>query len=118
MRGENEVNTSVFIAVFFTKLNAQYVKIYSKVRWNCASDALATQYHKTVSWNCKRSVALLQVHEENILPYTVKIDSARAVTTISRNFRLLAIWKSLKMPEWNFSSIHGRCMNKIVYTNS
>ena len=40
---------------------------------------LRTQYHKTVSWNCKRSVTLLQTNEENILPYTVKIDSARAV---------------------------------------
>ena len=39
---------------------------------------LRTQYHKTVSWNCKRSVTLLQTNEENILPYTVKIDSARA----------------------------------------
>ena len=47
---------------------------------------LRTQYHKTVSWNCKRSVALLLTNEENILPYTVKIDSARAVTTFSQNF--------------------------------
>ena len=39
---------------------------------------LRTQYHKTVSWNCKRSMTLLQTNEENILPYTVKIDSARA----------------------------------------
>ena len=79
---------------------------------------LRTQYHKTVSWNCKRSVALSQTHVENILPYTVKIDSARAVTTFSRNFRFFAIRKSLKMPEWNFSSIHGTCMSKIVYNNS
>ena len=79
---------------------------------------LRTQYHKTVSWNCKRSVALLQTHKENILPYTVKIGSARAVTTFSRNFRFFAIRKSQKMPEWNFSSIHGTCMSKIVYTNS
>ena len=64
------------------------------------------------------SVSLLQTHEENILPYTVKIDSARALTTFSRNFRFFAIWKSLKMPEWNLSNIHGTCMNKIVYTNS
>ena len=68
---------------------------------------LRTQYHKTDSWNCKWSVALLQTHEENILPYTVKIDSARAVTTLSRIFRFFAIRKSLKMPEWNFSSTHG-----------
>ena len=64
------------------------------------------------------SVTLLQTHDENILPYTVKIDPARAGTTFSRNFRFFAIWKSLKMPEWNFSSIHGTCLNKIVYTNS
>ena len=79
---------------------------------------LRTQYHKTVSWNCKRSVALLQMHKENILPYTVKIDSARAVTTFSRNFRFFAIQKSLKMPERYFSSIHGMCMSEIVYTSS
>ena len=74
---------------------------------------LHTQYHKTVSWNCKRSVALLQTHEENILPYTVKIDSARAVSTLSRNFRFFAIRKSLKMPECNLSSIHGRALVKL-----
>ena len=79
---------------------------------------LCTKYHKTVSWNCKRSVTLLQTHKENILPYTVKIDSARAVTTFSRSFRFFAIRKSLKMSECNFSSIHGMCMSKIVYTNS
>ena len=79
---------------------------------------LRTQYHKTVSWNCKRSVTLLQTKEENILPYTVKIDSARAVPTFLRNFRFFANRKSLKMPEWNSSSIHGTCMSKIVYTNS
>ena len=79
---------------------------------------LRTQYHKTVSWNCKRSVALLQTHEENILPYTVKIDSQRAVTTFSRNFQFFAIRKSLNMLEWNFSSIHDTCMSKIVHTNS
>ena len=79
---------------------------------------LRTQYYKTVSRNCKRSVALLQTYEENILPYTVKIDSARAVTTLSQNFRFFAIRKSLKIPEWNFSSIHDTCMSKIVYTNS
>ena len=79
---------------------------------------LRTQYHKTVSWNCKRSVALLQTHEENILPYTVKNDSAPAVTTFSRNFRFFALRKCLKMPEWNFSSIHDTCMSKIVYINS
>ena len=78
---------------------------------------LRTQYHKTDSWNCIRSVTLLQMHEENILPYTVKIDSACAVTTFLWNFRFFAIRKSLKMPEWNFSSIHGRCMSK-MYTNS
>ena len=48
---------------------------------------LPTQYHKTVSWNCKRSVALSQKHVGNILPYTVKIDSAHAVTTFLRIFR-------------------------------
>ena len=60
---------------------------------------LRIQYHKTVSWNCKRLVALLQTHEENILTYTVKIDSARAIATFSRNFRFFAIWQSLKMPK-------------------
>ena len=38
-----------------------------------------------------RSVTLLQTHEENIMPYTVKNDSARAVTTFSRNFRFFHI---------------------------
>ena len=79
---------------------------------------LRTQYHKTASWNCKRSVVLSQTHVENILPYTLKIDSARAVTTFSRNYRFFAIRKSLKMPEWNFISIHSTWMSKIVYTNS
>ena len=79
---------------------------------------LRTQYHKTVPWICKRPVTLLQTHEENILPYTVKIDFLRAVTTFSRNFPFFAIRKTLKKPKWNFSSIHGTCMSKIVYTNS
>ena len=43
---------------------------------------LGTQYPKTVKWNCKKSVILLQTHEENILPFTVKIDSARAMTSL------------------------------------
>ena len=60
---------------------------------------LPTQYCKTVSWNCKRSVALLQTHEENVLPYTVKIDSARAVTTFSRNFQKRA-WR-LRKRAWH-----------------
>ena len=47
---------------------------------------LHTQYPKTVSRNCKKSVTLLQMHEENILSYIVKIYSARAMTTFSRNF--------------------------------
>ena len=79
---------------------------------------LRSQCHKTVSRNCKKSVTLLQTHEENILPYTVKTDSTRAVPTFPRNFRFFAIRKSLKMDEWNFSSILGMCMSKIVYTNS
>ena len=79
---------------------------------------LRTQFHKTVSWICIRSVTLLQTHEENILPYTVKIDFARAVTTFSRNFQFFAIRETLKKLKWNFSSIHGTCMSKIVYTNS
>ena len=76
---------------------------------------LRTQYHKTVLCFSKRSVTLLRTHGENILPYTVKIDSARALTTFSRNFRFFAIRKTPKNPEWNFSSIHGMSMSKIVY---
>ena len=78
-----------------------YEKIffYTKLLYTAKSDGIAhpmnvhTQYHKTVSLNCKMSVALLQTHEESILPYTVKIGAARAVTTFSRNFRFFAIRK-------------------------
>ena len=103
---------------------SSYEKLFVLKTHTAKSDGIAhpmylrTQYHKTVSWNYKRKVALLQTHKEIILPYTVKNDSARGVNTFSRNFRFFAIGKCLKMPEWNFSSIHGTCMSKIVYTNS
>ena len=51
---------------------------------------LCTQHTKTVSWNCKWSVTLLQAHKENILPCTVNIDSARAITIFSRNLRFFS----------------------------
>ena len=112
--------------MIYTPLHPTFIYIvkFGLQGYTAKSDGIAhpmnlrTQYHANVSWNRKRPVAQLQMHEENILQYTVKIDSARAVTTFSRNFRFFAIRKSLKMPEWNFSSIHGTCISKVVYTNS
>ena len=100
------------ICVSAVSLDLQQSPMELRIRWTCAPSIIRLS-HGTV-----RSVALLQAHEENILPYTVKNDSARAVTTFSRNFRFFALRKSLKMPEWNFSSIHDTCMSKNVYINS